>query len=61
MIAHGAAAALLTVVTVEASAQGATSYPTKPIRYIVGYTPGGTADMLARAVGQKLTEAWGSR
>jgi tripartite-type tricarboxylate transporter receptor subunit TctC len=37
------------------------SYPTKPIRWIVGYTPGGTADMLARAVGQKLSEAWGQQ
>jgi tripartite-type tricarboxylate transporter receptor subunit TctC len=43
-------------------AQGAAAtYPVKPIRYIVGYTPGGTADMLARAVGQKLTEAWGQQ
>jgi tripartite-type tricarboxylate transporter receptor subunit TctC len=37
------------------------SYPTKPIRWIVGYTPGGTADMLARAVGQKLAESWGQQ
>jgi tripartite-type tricarboxylate transporter receptor subunit TctC len=36
----------------------AQSYPTKPIRYIVGYTPAGTADMLARAVGAKLADAW---
>jgi len=43
------------------TAQGAANYPVKPIRYIVGYTPGGTADMLARAVGQKLTEAWGQQ
>jgi tripartite-type tricarboxylate transporter receptor subunit TctC len=43
----------------EVSAQTGPSYPAKPIRWIVGYTPGGTADMLARAVGQKLTEAWG--
>ena len=35
--------------------------PAKPIRYIVGYTPAGTADMLARAVGQKLAEAWGQQ
>lgn len=42
-------------------AQSAANYPNKPIRYIVGYTPGGTADMLARAVGQKLTEAWGQQ
>lgn len=44
-----------------AAAQGAANYPSKPIRYIVGYTPGGTADMLARAVGQKLTETWGQQ
>jgi tripartite-type tricarboxylate transporter receptor subunit TctC len=44
-----------------AYAQGAPAYPTKTIRYIVGYTPGGTADMLARAVGQKLTETWGQQ
>jgi tripartite-type tricarboxylate transporter receptor subunit TctC len=44
-----------------ASGVCAQSYPTKPIRWIVGYTPGGTADMLARAVGQKLTESWGQQ
>lgn len=42
-----------------ALAQDASAYPSRTIRYIVGYTPGGTADMLARAVGQKLTAAWG--
>ncbi len=45
----------------EAHAQAATNYPSKPIRYLVGYTPAGTADLLARAVGQKLTEAWGQQ
>jgi tripartite-type tricarboxylate transporter receptor subunit TctC len=44
-----------------AFAQGAANYPVKTIRYIVGYTPGGTADMLARAVGQKMTESWGQQ
>jgi tripartite-type tricarboxylate transporter receptor subunit TctC len=39
----------------------AQTYPAKPIRYLVGYTPAGTADMLARAVGQKLHEAWGQQ
>ncbi|MCC7081361.1 MAG: tripartite tricarboxylate transporter substrate binding protein [Burkholderiales bacterium] len=39
-----------------AAAQGA--YPTKPIRIIVAYTPAGTTDILARALGQKITEAW---
>ena len=37
----------------------AQSYPTKPIRFIVPWTPGGSNDVLARAVGQKLHEAWG--
>ena len=37
----------------------AQQYPTKPIRFIVGYTPGGAADILARAVGARLTDAWG--
>ena len=39
--------------------QAATAYPTKPIRIVVAYTPAGTTDILARAVGQKMTEAWG--
>jgi tripartite-type tricarboxylate transporter receptor subunit TctC len=34
-------------------------YPDHPIQIIVPYTPGGTVDLLARALGQKLTAAWG--
>jgi tripartite-type tricarboxylate transporter receptor subunit TctC len=37
----------------------AQKYPVKPIRMIVPYTPGGPTDILARAVGQSMTEAWG--
>lgn len=43
----------------ESIAQGAAAYPNRAIRWMVGYTPGGTADMLARAVGAKFNEAWG--
>ena len=35
------------------------SYPDKPIRIVVAYTPAGATDILARTVGQKMTEAWG--
>jgi tripartite-type tricarboxylate transporter receptor subunit TctC len=38
-------------------AQG--TYPTKPIRVIVPFSPGGATDTLARMMGQKLTDAWG--
>ena len=34
-------------------------YPSKPIRIIVPYTPGGFNDTLARTLGQKLNEKWG--
>jgi tripartite-type tricarboxylate transporter receptor subunit TctC len=34
------------------------AYPDKPIRFIVPFTPAGTADIFARAVGQKLGERW---
>lgn len=44
-----------------ALAQGAQSYPDKPIRIIVPFAPGGSSDVLARAIGQKLTEMWGQQ
>ena len=36
----------------------AQTYPSKPVRLIVTYPPGGSSDLMARLVGQKLSEAW---
>ena len=42
-----------------AGAALAQAWPAKPIKIIVPYPPGGTSDILARAVGQKMSEAYG--
>lgn len=37
----------------------AASYPSKPIKIIVPFPAGGTSDVLARLIGQKMSDAWG--
>ncbi|WP_027580882.1 tripartite tricarboxylate transporter substrate binding protein [Bradyrhizobium sp. Ai1a-2] len=43
-----------------ASAAGV-DYPTRPVRWIVGYPPGGATDILARLIGQRLSERLGQQ
>jgi tripartite-type tricarboxylate transporter receptor subunit TctC len=53
-----AVAATLATVTVSTAAFAA-DFPRKPIRFVVPYTPGGTTDLVARTVGQKMSEKLG--
>jgi tripartite-type tricarboxylate transporter receptor subunit TctC len=46
---------------VPALAQGAANYPAKAVRFIAPFPPGGSTDLLARLVAQKLTETWGQQ
>ena len=53
--------ALTLTLAMGALSAGAQSYPERPNRFIVAYPAGGGADLVARAVGQKLGEAWGQQ
>src|SRR5262245_366019 len=44
-----------------ASAQSADKYPERPIKIIVPFAPGGSTDILARVLGQKMLENWGQQ
>ena len=39
----------------------AQSFPSKPVRFIVTYPPGGSSDVMARIIGKQLTEYWGQQ
>jgi tripartite-type tricarboxylate transporter receptor subunit TctC len=39
----------------------AADYPTRPVRFVVGYPPGGATDIIARLIGQRLSEKLGQQ
>jgi len=53
-----AAVAVLASLCATAFAQ---NYPARPIRMILGFAPGGSTDLVARVVAQKMSEAWGQQ
>ena len=53
--------ALASLAVTLAGHAAAQPYPTKPIRMIIGFPPGGGTDIIGRIVGQKLTEALGQQ
>lgn len=59
MLLRAMLTALLAIVSVT-GAHGQV-YPTKPIRVVVPYPPGGTSDILSRMIGAKMTESWGQQ
>ena len=51
--------AALAPMLLAAASASAQSWPTRPVRFIVPFAPGGQSDAVARAVGQRLAERWG--
>ena len=50
----GCCFAALTAIAVSAQ-----SYPSRPVKLLVGFSAGGGLDVLARIVGQRVSEQWG--
>jgi len=50
---------LFALTTAQAQTDDVAAYPSRPIRVVIAAGPGGTMDVVARVVGQKLTEVFG--
>jgi tripartite-type tricarboxylate transporter receptor subunit TctC len=55
------AAALALAAAAWCGSVAAQAYPSKPVRLIVTYPPGGSSDLMGRVLGQKLSDLWGQQ
>ena len=53
--------AALMAITLAPGVAAAQSYPTKPVRFIVPFTPGGNTDVQGRLIAQRLSAMWGQQ
>jgi len=51
-------AILASCLAMPAAAQNAAGFPSKPVRIVIGFTPGGVPDITARTIAARLTESW---
>ena len=49
----------VTIAVFSPGAAAAEAYPTKPVRLVITFPPGGPTDLVVRLIGQRLTEQWG--
>jgi len=57
----GAALLVAAVVCGATTARAAESYPNRPVRFIVPYPPGGTTDLIARGIAERLASGFGQQ
>jgi tripartite-type tricarboxylate transporter receptor subunit TctC len=58
---RGPVIASVVAAVLAAATAAAQTFPSKPIRVVVPFPPGGTSDILARLIGAKIAESWGQQ
>jgi tripartite-type tricarboxylate transporter receptor subunit TctC len=54
-------AGIVPAVSAQPAPDSAAGFPSKPVRWVVGFTPGASNDVIARTVGARLSETWGQQ
>lgn len=56
---HGTQRAIAIAMLLATAHAGAQNFPARPVRMLIGFTPGTATDIIARVLGQKLGDGWG--